>query len=128
VAGTFDWGVQLILWLQRLSPTPDWPFRALTFLGEAEFFLILLPLLYWRLSRRTGACLTLLFLFWSYVKSWAKVLLSLPRAYQFDPRVRQLFPVSGYGFPSGNTQGSVVIWGYLAASNRPQPRLDSRPA
>jgi len=118
MAGTFDWGVQLILWLQRLSPALDWPFRALTFLGEEEFFLILLPLLYWRLSRRTGARLTLLFLFSSYVNCWAKVLLSLPRPYQFDPRVRQLFAVSGYGFPSGHTQGSVVIWGYLAAALR----------
>jgi hypothetical protein len=58
MAGTFDWGVQLILWLQRLSPALDWPFRALTFLGEAEFFLILLPLLYWRPCGGSGARLT----------------------------------------------------------------------
>jgi len=116
MAGTFDWGVQLILWLQRMSPALDWPFRALTSLGEEEFLLILLPLCYWCLSRSTGARLALLFLFSSYFNSWAKVLISLPRPYQFDPRVRQLFAVTGFAFPSGHTQGTVVIWGYLASA------------
>jgi len=29
-----NWGVEVVLWLQRFSPTLDLPFRALSFLGD----------------------------------------------------------------------------------------------
>jgi membrane-associated phospholipid phosphatase len=112
---TFDWGVRLILWLQHFSPVLDWPFRAFTLLGEEDVLMLLLPLFFWCYNRRVGARLAMLFLFSSYINCWAKVLLSLPRPFEYSSLVRQLYPVTGYGFPSGHTQSSVVIWGYLAA-------------
>ncbi|MBC8446155.1 MAG: hypothetical protein H8D78_00245, partial [Chloroflexi bacterium] len=46
-----DWGINVILWFQQFSPTLDLPFKVLTFMGEEEFFLLLLPLVYWCLDR-----------------------------------------------------------------------------
>ncbi len=42
--GILDWGVEVILWLQQFSPTLDLPSKALTWLGDEEFFMLLLPL------------------------------------------------------------------------------------
>ena len=116
--GILDWGAKVILWLQRLSPTLDLPFKAFSFLGEEEFFMLLLPLLYWCLDRRTGARLTVLFLFSTYVNSLAKVLAGQPRPFQYDPRVQKLVEATGEGFPSGHTQSAVVVWGYLSSQFR----------
>lgn len=115
---TLDWGIKVVLWLQRFSPELDVPFKALTFTGNEGFFLLLLPLIYWSLDRRTGARLTILFLFSAYVNAVAKVLAGQPRPFEYDPGVRQLVEAGGGGFPIGHTQGAVVVCGYLASQFR----------
>jgi len=116
--GILDWGVNIVLCLQQFSPALDLPFKVLTFMGEEEFFLLLLPILYWCLDRRTGARLTVLFLFSAYVNAVAKVLANQPRPFQYDSRVRSLWDATGGGLPSGHTQSAVVVWGYLASRFR----------
>ena len=69
-----DRGVEVVLWLQQLSPALDLPFKSLTFLGNLEFFLIFMPLIYWCNNRRTGARLLVVFLISAYVNAIAKVM------------------------------------------------------
>lgn len=109
-----DWGVGVIVWLQRFSPALDLPFRALTFLGDEGFFVLFLPFLYWSVDRRTGARLMLLFLVSGLASCVAKSLADQPRPFEYSDQVRQLGPASGGGLPSGHTQNAVVVWGYLA--------------
>lgn len=116
--GILDWGIQMVLWLQQYSPTFDLLFKSLTFLGNLEFFLIFMPLIYWCVDRRTGARLLVLFLISAYVNDIAKVIVDQPRPFQYDDRVRALVHASGGGLPSGHTQSAVVVWGYLASQFR----------
>ena len=118
MAGILDWGVRVILWLQQFSPALDLPFKAFTFLGEEEFFMLLLPLLYWSLERRTAMRLAFLYLFSAWVNAVAKVLGGQPRPFQYAPRVPALVDATGEGFPSGHTQSATVVWGYLASQFR----------
>ncbi len=111
-------GVEVVLWLQRLSPALDLPFKSLTFLGNLEFFLIFMPLIYWCVDRRIGARLLILFLISAYVNAVAKVIAGQPRPFQYDSRVRALVHAGGGGLPSGHTQNAVVVWGYLASQFR----------
>jgi len=113
-----NWGIAVILWLQQFSPTLNLPFRALTFVGDEEFFLLFLPFLYWCLDRRSGARLTLLFLLSAYTNALAKVLVDQPRPFEVDPRVQQLSAATGGGLPSGHTQNTTAVWGYLAFQHR----------
>lgn len=114
-----EWGIRVIAWLQQASPVLDWPFRAFTFMGEEEFFLLLLPLIYWCLDRQTGARVTVAFLLCAYTNAVAKTLAAQPRPPDYAPgRVKVLWEASGYGFPSGHTQSAVVVWGYLASQVR----------
>jgi membrane-associated phospholipid phosphatase len=108
----------VVLWLQQFSPALDLPFQAFTFLGEEEFIIFLLPLLYWCFERRVGLRLAALTLLSIYVNALAKTLANQPRPFEYDSRIKQLVAVTSRGFPSGHTQSAVVIWGYLAVQLR----------
>ena len=49
-----NWGIEVVLWFQQFSPTLDLPFKSLTFLGDKEFFLLLMPLVYWCIKALVG--------------------------------------------------------------------------
>ena len=110
-----DWGIAVVRWFQQFSPSLDLPFKTLTLLGNLEFFLLFMPLLYWCLTRRIGARLLVLFLMSAYINSVAKVIAFQPRPFEYDPAVKALVHAGGGGFPSGHTQGAVVVWGCIAA-------------
>ncbi len=112
------WGIEVVLWFQQFSPALDLPFKSLSFLGNLEFFLVLMPLIYWCIDRRMGARLLILFLISAYVNIIAKVMADQPRPFQYDSRVQQLVHAGGGGLPSGHTQSAVVVWGYLASQIR----------
>lgn len=113
-----EWGVQVVLWFQQFSPALDLPFSFFTSLGNEEFFLVLLPFVYWCLDRGTGARLIILFLSSTYTNAVAKELARQPRPFQYDHRVRMIREAEGYGLPSGHTQSAVVVWGYLGMQCR----------
>ena len=109
-----DWGVEVVRWFQQFSPALDWPFKSFTFLGNLEFFLLFMPLLYWCVDRRTGARLVVLFLISAYMNAVAKELAAQPRPFEYDSSITPLVHAGGGGLPSGHTQSAVVVWGYLA--------------
>ena len=109
-----DWGVNVVLWFQQFSPTFDVFFKGLTFLGDEEFFLLFLPLIFWCIDRRVGSRLLFLFLCSAFINSAAKVLVNQPRPFHYDSSVKQIVKASGGGLPSGHTQSTVVLWGYLS--------------
>lgn len=112
------WGVEVVLWFQQFSPGLDFVFKGLTFLGNQEFYLAFLPLIYWCIDRHTGARLFIVLLFSAYLNAVAKVVLNQPRPFNYDPRVKPLVHAVGGGLPSGHTQTAVTIWGYLACRIR----------
>ena len=113
-----NWGIDVVLWFQQFSPAFDFPFKALTFMGNEAFYLVIMPLIYWSIDRRTGAGLFILLLFSAYLNAVAKVIADQPRPFNYDPRVKPLGHAGGGGLPSGHTQNAVVVWGYLAARRR----------
>jgi membrane-associated phospholipid phosphatase len=104
----------LILWLQHFSPTLGLPFTLITALGSESFFLLFLPVVYWCVHRRIGAGLAILFLISASVNAIAKALIGMPRPFAVDSSVMQLETAGGNGFPSGHTQGAMVVWSYLS--------------
>ena len=110
-----EWGLNLITAIQQAySPGLDGFFRAVTFLGEEEFYLLFLPLLLWCVDFGLGVRLALFFLLSSYLNTGLKDLLQQPRPFHLVPAV-QLADAEGYGLPSGHAQSAVVVWGSIAA-------------
>ncbi len=116
-----DWGVEVIRWLQQFSPALDWPFKSFNFLGNLEFFLLFMPLLYWCIDRRIGVRLVVLFLISAYINAVAKEIASQPRPFVYDASIKPLVHAGGGGLPSGHTQNAVVMWGYLAVRVKKLP-------
>jgi len=86
-------------------------FRAFTFLGDDQFYMIFLSVLIWCVSKTLG--------FWSVF-----VLLSSGTYSSFikDVTLLERPPIEGtehhpdsYAFPSGHTLTAVTLWGYIAA-------------
>ncbi len=114
----WQWGIDLIHTVQLVhGPALDAIFKAITFLGEEEFFLLLLPLMFWCVDFAVGVRLAFAFLLSSYVNSGLKDLFAHPRPFELDPTVK-LHEASGYGLPSGHSQSAVVVWGTIAAGFR----------
>jgi membrane-associated phospholipid phosphatase len=108
------WGIEVVLWFQQFSPALDIPFKILTFLGDKEFYLLLMPLMYWCIDRRVGVRLFVLLLLSASLNEGAKLLADQPRPFDYDSRVTKLVHEDSGGLPSGHTQSALVIWGYLA--------------
>ncbi len=115
------WGIEVVVWFQQFSPAFDLPFKVLTSVGDKEFYLLLMPLMYWCIDRRVGAKLFVLLLFSAFLNESAKVLVDQPRPFNYDPRVLKLVDEDSGGLPSGHTQNAVVVWGYLACRFKKTP-------
>jgi membrane-associated phospholipid phosphatase len=118
VDAILEWGLRVILTLQKLSPALDLPFTLVTRLGDEAFFLLFLPFVYWCLDRRLGSRLTVLVLVSAYVNVMAKALAGQPRPFELSPGIALISEATNGGFPSGHTQNSVVLWGYLGLQVR----------
>lgn len=109
--------MDLLLGLQALrTPVLTSIQLAITFLGNEEFYMIAIPLIYWMVDKRFGWRFSLVFIGSVWINSVLKDLLQLPR-----PSGAGLIPViaeTSYGFPSGHAQGSLVFWGYIALELR----------
>lgn len=106
------WGTEAIVWVQSYSTGwLDSVFTFFTYLGYEQFYLVLLPFIYWCLDRRTGAGLAFISLLTAWINTFIKYLFDLPRP--DDPRIRVPLPEESPSFPSGHAQSAVVNWGYL---------------
>jgi membrane-associated phospholipid phosphatase len=110
----WQWGINLIMAIQQVhGPGPDSIFRGITFLGEEQFYLLLLPLILWCFDYSFGAVLAVFFLLSNSLNVLLKDLLQQPRPFNLNPALR-LSQATGYGLPSGHAQLSVTVWGAIA--------------
>ncbi len=87
-----------------------WTF--ITFLGNSEAYLILIPFVYFLVSRRIGWRILLLTVISAAVVHALKDFFKAPR----PPEELRKVKVHGYSFPSGHATGAGAFWSYLALS------------
>ena len=109
-----SWSLDFIAAMQQIHPALHLFFGAFTFLGQPEFYVLILPLLLWCVDVRLGARVGIFLLLSSQLNTVLKDLFHQPRPSDFDPSL-QLAWFEGYGLPSGHAQLVVVFWGAIAA-------------
>jgi len=105
----------IILAIQTIAnPVLDWFFIAVTFLGNEDFYIAVLPVIYWCVDKKFGIRLAIVFLASVYINSLLKDIFATTRPDPADVRVLYGKSGGGYAFPSGHSQGSVTFWGVIA--------------
>jgi membrane-associated phospholipid phosphatase len=109
-----DIGVQMILVLQNLG---DWivpVMQGFSYMGVEDFYLIVLPTIYWCFNPGFGLRLSLIVMLSGSVNDSLKVLFHTPRPYWVSQEIKAHFHEYQFGLPSGHAQHAVAFWGYWA--------------
>ncbi len=103
--------VEVIAALQswRVGPV-EFIFRAFTFLGDDEFFMIFFSVIIWCFSKSLGFWGAFILLSSATYSNLIKDITVLER----PPLEGVVHPEGSYAFPSGHTLTAVTVWGYLA--------------
>ena len=108
-----QFGIKLIQALQTFSPSFDGVMKFFTFLGRIEFYLLIVPLIYWTIDRRLGMRALLALIFTDVLGTAFKLLFHQPRPYWIGG-VKQMADETSYGIPSTHASDSLAVGGYLA--------------
>src|SRR6185295_6564743 len=100
-----QFGINLIQSMQTMSPALDGVMNFFTFLGRVEFYLILIPFIYWAIDKRIGIRALLILIVIDGVGDVFKLLFHQPRPYWVG-NVKQLTEETTSGIsstPSGDS-------------------------
>ncbi len=110
-----DLGIDLIARLQTSAPWLEAPSRFFSFLGTEEFYLFILPLLYWCVDVRLGLRVSVILSVSDCLNTFLKFVFHQPRPYWVSDRVRVIKAEVSYGLPSGHAQHAMAVWGTIGA-------------
>ena len=108
-------GLDWIITIQSLGSWLELPMEFLTFLGNENFFFLVLPLIYWSVDTGLGLRVAFILSTSNYINALVKLLFLAPRPYWVSTQVDPLSVESTFGIPSGHAQNSMAIWGIIAA-------------
>ena len=112
-----NFGLEASRWLQGTFPQLEGFLQFLSTLGREEFYLAMMPLIYWCVNKSVGKHLAYLFLFSNAFNNVLKHGLRGPRPYWLDSSI-SLSTEPTYGIPSNHMQSATVIYLYLASQIR----------
>jgi membrane-associated phospholipid phosphatase len=111
-------GIDWVVAVQSLGAWLQTPMELFSFLGTENFFLLILPLLYWSIDASLGIRVGFVLITSNYLVGIFKLLFAAPRPYWVSDQVIPLAAESTFGIPSGHAQNAVGVWGILAARFR----------
>ena len=106
------------IWFQS---TPEWLvkiFQGITFFGDTEFYILVMPALFWCINTALGIRIGVMLLVGGSINSILKFSFQWPRPFWVSPEIDSMVGASGFGFPSGHAQNAAGIWGLVAVSVR----------
>ncbi len=111
-------GVQWIIAIQALGGWLETPMKLFSFLGTENFFLLVLPLIYWCIDASLGIRVGFVLITSNYVNAVFKLWFAGPRPYWVSDKVLPFAAESSFGIPSGHAQNAVGVWGIIATDLR----------
>ncbi len=107
-------GSDIVVWFQSWgAPVIGYILYPFHYIGGEYGYLVLLPIVYWGISKHHGKRLMILALGTALVGHYLKFIFRRPRPFTVSPaRITPMLEQSGYGIPSGHTVFGTVIAGY----------------
>ena len=106
--------ISVNLALQALGGWLAGPMKFFSFLGSEDFFLIVLPLMYWCVDSALGLRIGVMLLLSNGMKDIFKMSLHGPRPYWVSDQVIGMASETGFGVPSGHALTATGVWGVAA--------------
>lgn len=112
----FELGISIVLYVQNLGAWLINPIRFISFFGTAEFYLLIMPALYWCFDASLGLRVGIILLVSDGLNFILKVAFHSARPFWISRQVTSYSFESSFGMPSGHAQNSAAVFGLLAAS------------
>lgn len=124
VAAGWLWGLEGVRGMQALGGWLKLPMKIVTFLGEEQFYLLAIPLVYWCLHKGLGQDLGVLLVLSTFANAAIKSFFKHSRPFWESSSVG-LSSVGGFSTPSGHAQTSATLFGQVAwfAADKRRGRL-----
>ena len=110
--------IPVAIWFQKVPDIVIPIMKGITFLGNTEFYLLFMPLLFWCLDITLGMRIGVLLLISGGLSNLLKFSFHSPRPFWVSSQVKGLAEGLGFGFPSAHAQNAAVIWGLFATSRK----------
>ena len=107
-------GSDIVVWFQSWgTPVLGYILYPFHYIGGEYGYLVLLPIVYWGISKHHGKRLMILALGAALIGHYLKFIFRRPRPFTVSPeRITPMLEQTGYGIPSGHTLFGTVIAGY----------------
>jgi membrane-associated phospholipid phosphatase len=113
VTPLYDVSLEVTRWLQANYPQLESLMAVISALGRFEFYLAVVPLLYWCMHKQLGKELAYVLALTNMLNAMFKHFLRAPRPYWLEPELG-LATETTYGIPSGHMQTVTVFYLFLA--------------
>lgn len=110
--------VAIVLFFQSIGEWIKVPMQAVSFLGQEEFFMVLLPFLYWCVDARVGLQFAAMTVLSNLGVTALKLAFRVPRPFWVASQVQPWSSETSFGMPSGHATTAASVWGVLAANLR----------
>lgn len=108
------WGINVIRSIQTLkSPGLTAFMKIISALGTEYVYIVVGLLIFWCINEKTGFFLGLLVIVSGWINTFLKIIVDLPRPFEFEPALGLAFEPSR-SFPSGHAQNSMTFWAAIA--------------
>jgi len=111
-------GINWIVALQSLGGWLTLPMKFFSSLGTEEFYMLVLPVLYWCINSSLGTQVAFILMISGGVNEAFKMAFHGPRPYWYSSQVEGLAAETSFGVPSGHAQNAISVWGIMAAGIR----------
>jgi membrane-associated phospholipid phosphatase len=112
----YELGISIVLVIQGLGEWLSAPMKLLSFMGSAEFYLLIMPFLYWSIDTALGIRIGLILLFSDAINYYLKVAIHSGRPFWVSRQVESLSFDPYFGMPSAHAQNSAAVFGLIAAT------------
>jgi membrane-associated phospholipid phosphatase len=112
----YELGISIVLMVQGLGEWMLSPMNLFSFIGSAEFYLLIMPILYWSIDARLGLRIGLILLSSDVLSYYLKVSFHTARPFWFSRTVKPYAFESSFGLPSSHAQNSAAVFGLIAAT------------
>jgi membrane-associated phospholipid phosphatase len=111
--GFFESQIPINLFLQSLGSWLTPVMKFFTLMGQEDFFIVAIVVIYWIFDRRVGLRIGVLLLLSNGLNSILKLAFHAPRPFWIETSIQAMADEPSFGFPSGHTQNATSTWGGL---------------